>query len=124
MPDEVMVTTEPSTAAPSPSTVIVSPSVIVAVAAASVVPGSDPQAVSVTSATASTTSTGFLLMPALGLGGRKDELGALSSVPEAEDELRVVRHSLGRPRRVPDELGLDLVDARDAVHRLVDLLLD
>src|SRR3954454_18585608 len=43
---------------------------------------------------------------------------------EAEDELRVVGHLVRRPRRVPRELDLDVLDARQLGRGAVDVLLD
>src|SRR5215218_601949 len=45
-------------------------------------------------------------------------------LPEAEDELRVVGHLLRRPRRVPRQFDLDVVDAGDLRRDAVDVLLD
>src|SRR5581483_11653309 len=43
---------------------------------------------------------------------------------EAENELRVVRHAVGRPRRVERQLALDRADAGDLVQHPLDVLLD
>src|SRR5262249_28629087 len=43
---------------------------------------------------------------------------------EAENELRVVAHLVGRPRRVERELEIDLFDARNLVRDAVDVLGD
>src|SRR3954454_2657745 len=43
---------------------------------------------------------------------------------EAEDELRVVGHLVRRPRRVPRELDLDVLDAGQLGRSAVDVLLD
>src|SRR5262245_17719145 len=45
-------------------------------------------------------------------------------LPEAEDELRVVRHPVRRPRRIPRQLHLDVLDAGNGGRRVVDPLLD
>src|SRR3954454_6312647 len=43
---------------------------------------------------------------------------------EAEDELRVVRHLLGRPRRLEGQLALDLLHVGDLPENPLDVLLD
>src|SRR5688572_12677543 len=57
-----------------------------------------------------------------GWGRARDPHSPLLAEPE--DELRVVRHLFGRPRRVPRELGLDLLDTLHRGDRVADLLLD
>src|SRR5919198_5438347 len=64
------------------------------------------------------------LDPLEGHGGRYNR-AALERSPgltEAQDELRVVGHLFRRPRRVPRELGLDVLDPRDRAHDLLDRL--
>ena len=48
---------------------------------------------------------------ALGLPPRRSEAGGRrAGLAEAEDELRVLGHQLGRPRRVERRLGLDVLN--------------
>ena len=47
---------------------------------------------------------------------------SLHLLTEAEDELGVLGHLLGRPGRVPGELDLDVLDSGKRAHDVVDLL--
>src|SRR6185437_9950112 len=49
---------------------------------------------------------------------------AAKRLAEAEDELGVVRHLLRRPRGIPRQLGLDVLDLGQRPQDLFDVLLD
>src|SRR5437667_2554604 len=54
------------------------------------------------------------------LSGRHDE----RQLAEAKNELRVVGHLLWRPRRVPRQLDLDVLDLGHRARDLIDVLLN